>query len=128
MNSFKWLAAASLTALLAIPLAAHAADAKRGRVYYRMVCTLCHVEKTGAAIAPNGRTRAEWAAYLTADKHAKGKDTVKYYFSKEYRASIKSKNKAAEKYADIPDAELTEDVKVFLIAGAKDSDTPTSCD
>lgn len=71
---------------------AQAADAKRGRVYYRMVCTVCHMEKMGGPISPSSRKRAEWASYFQADKHDKGKDTVKQYLSKEYRASIKAKN------------------------------------
>ncbi len=64
---------------------------------------------------------------MQADKHAKGKDTVSKYISKAYRASIKSGNKAAEKFADTPDQELTDDIKAFLIKGAKDGDAPASC-
>ena len=56
-------------------------------------------------------TKAEWNAYLQKDKHAKGKDTVKQYFSKSYRASIRSQNKAADKFADLPDEELFEDLR-----------------
>ena len=128
MKLLKPLASGLLLAMMAVTFAAQAADAKRGRVYYRMVCTVCHMEKAGGPISPNSKTKAQWASYLQADKHAKGKDTVKYYFSKEYRASIKAKNQAAAKYADVADAELIEDVKTFLNAGAMDSDTPTSCD
>ena len=90
------------------------ADWKRGRVYFRMVCTACHVEK-GGSIAPSTKTMAEWNAYLLADKHAKGKD------------SVKATNKAAEKYADVPEKDLYEDVKAFLIKGAKDGEAPASC-
>ena len=72
-------------------------------------------------------TKAEWAAYIKADKHAKGKDTVKQYLSKSYRASIKAQNKAAEKFADVPDEELLEDLKAFAARGAKDGDSPASC-
>ena len=107
---------------------AYDADWKRGRVYYRSVCTSCHAVAPIGSINPSTKTKAEWAAYLKADKHAKGKDTVKNYFSKEYRASIKAKNQAAAKYAEIPEADLFEDVRAFLAMGAKDSDTPTSCD
>jgi hypothetical protein len=102
------------------------ADWKRGRVYYRMVCTACHVEK-GGSIAPSTRTMAEWNAYLLADKHAKGKDTVRLYASQKYRDSVKASNKAAEKYADVPEKDLYEDLKAFLIKGAKDGDSPASC-
>jgi hypothetical protein len=122
----------SLAALVAILLlgtatAAQAeADWKRGRIYYRMVCTACHVHQ-GGAIAPSTKTMAEWNAYLAADKHAKGKDSVKYYVSQKYRESVKATNKAAEKYADVPEKDLYEDLKAFVIKGAKDGDSPASC-
>ena len=108
---------------------AHAADGdwKRGRVYYQKVCTDCHTAKAGSAIAPNTRTMADWGTYLNADKHAKGKESLKKYTSKEYRASIKANNKAAEKYADVPDEQLFTDVKAFMLKGAKDGDSPASC-
>ena len=108
---------------------ANAADGdwKRGRVYYQRVCTDCHTAKAGGPIAPNARSMAEWTTYLNADKHAKSKDSLKQYVSKEYRASIKATNKAAEKYADIPDEQLFNDIKSFMLKGAKDGDSPASC-
>ena len=106
---------------------AYDADWKRGRVYYRQVCTSCHMAQVNKQFGPNEKTKADWAAYLTADKHAKGKDSVKQYYSKAYRASIKASNKAAEKFADTPDQELMDDVKAFLIRSAKDGDAPASC-
>jgi cytochrome c5 len=118
---------ATAAALLALSAHAYDADWKRGRVYYRSVCTSCHVAMPVGSINPSSKTKAEWAAYLQADKHARGKDTVKAYYSKAYRASIKSGNKAAEKFADTPDAELFEDVKAFLLKGAKDGDAPANC-
>ena len=118
--------AASLT-LLAGTASAYDGDWKRGRVYYRSVCTACHAAQAGGSIAPSAMTKAEWAAYLKADKHAKGKDSMKQYLSKPYRASIKAQNKAAEKFADVPDEELFEDMKTFVIKGAKDGDSPASC-
>ena len=102
-------------------------DWKRGRVYYQKVCTDCHSAKAGGAIAPNTRTMADWTSYLKADKHAKGKDSLKKYASKEYRASVKATNKAAEKYADIPDEQLFNDIRTFMLKGAKDGDSPASC-
>jgi cytochrome c5 len=118
--------------LLGCGLAASAASAadgdwKRGRVYYQKVCTDCHTAKAGAPIAPNARTMADWTAYLNADKHAKGKESLKKYASKEYRSSIKATNKAAEKYADVPDEQLFTDIKTFMLKGAKDGDSPASC-
>jgi hypothetical protein len=105
---------------------AYDGDWKRGRVYYRGVCTNCHSSK-GATFAPNQYTKAEWTAYLTGDKHAKGADTVKQYVSAAYRTSIKDANKVAEKFLDAPDAELMEDIKAFVMNGAKDGESPASC-
>jgi len=131
MKLHKPLVSALLLCVIGAPFAASAADGdwKRGRVYYRMVCTACHSEPAGGGktIAPTSKTKAEWAAYIQADKHAKGKDSLKSYVSKEYRAKIKATNKAAEKYADVPDQELLNDIKAFVIKGAKDGDSPASC-
>jgi cytochrome c5 len=121
--------AAAACALLAASWSAQAYDSdwKRGRVYYRSVCTSCHVAMPVGSINPSSKTKAEWTAYLQADKHAKGKDKVSQYVGKPYRASIKAGNKAAEKFADVPDQELADDVKAFLVKGAKDGDAPASC-
>ncbi len=123
------IAALALASVVGATTAASAYDAnwKRGRVYYRGVCTGCHATKRDEAIAPNNYTIAEWTAYLDADKHNKGADTVKKYMSVEYRASIKDGNKVAAKFADTPDAELLADVRAFVVKGAKDGDAPASC-
>lgn len=129
MKSVKPIAAAVLLTLFGASFSASAYDAdwKRGRIYYRSVCTSCHVAMPVGSINPSAKTMAEWSSYIQADKHAKGKDTVKQYVSKSYRASIKSANKAAEKFADVPDQELLDDIKAFLIKGAKDGEAPASC-
>lgn len=119
------LAAALLT--LSVGVAAYDGDWKRGRIYYRSVCTACHAAQAGGSIAPSTMTIAEWEAYLKADKHAARKDSLRQYVGKPYRASIRAQNKAADKFADVPDAELFEDVKAFVIKGAKDGDAPASC-
>lgn len=106
---------------------AYDGDWKRGRVYYRSVCTACHAAQAGGSIAPSTMTKAQWDSYLQADKHAKSKDSLKQHISKTYRASIRSQNKAAEKFADVPDTELFEDIKAFVVKGAKDGDAPASC-
>ena len=106
---------------------AYDSDWKRGRIYYRQVCTACHTAEIKKAIDPNGRTMAEWAAYFQADRHNKGKDTVKQYFSSQYRGSIKSKNAAAAKFSAVPEKDLLEDVKAFLHKSAKDGDSPAGC-
>lgn len=128
MSSFVPLAIASLAVLFAATsVRAEEANWKRGRIYYRSVCTSCHTAEPVGSIAPSTRTKAEWAAYLKADKHAAGKDTVSRYLSQAYRAEIKASNKAAEKFADLSDADLTADVAAFLTRGAKDGDEPASC-
>lgn len=122
-------AATVVAALLAATTAAQAYDPdwKRGRLYFRAVCTACHVDSPVGSIAPSTRLKVEWVAYLGADKHAKGKDTVSQYLSQSYRKSIAAGNRAAAKFADVPDAELGADVKAFLLKGAKDGDAPASC-
>ncbi len=121
------LAAGAMLSLVAASAFAYDADWKRGRVYYRSVCTSCHVASPIGSINPSTKTKAEWATYLKADKHAKGKDTVKQYVSKAYRNSIKAGNKAAEKFANVPDQELLDDIGAFLNKGAKDGDSPATC-
>jgi cytochrome c2 len=127
-------AAAVATALLAGATQATAAsdpgDKKIGRVYFKMVCTVCHMTQTGKAIPPNSRTMAEWRTYLDADRHdksGKSKSTVHYYISQEYRKSVQDTNKAAQKFIDVPNDQLYANVRAFVISGAKDSDTPASC-
>ncbi len=122
-----WMAGSVVVVTLFPALAQAEADWKRGRVYYRMVCTQCHAEKAGGAISPSVKTKAEWSAYFKADKHAKGKDAVKFYFSNQFRDSIKATNKAAAKFADVPEADLSADVMEFLQKGAKDGDAPARC-
>ena len=113
--------------LCSAPVLAAESDWKRGRIYYRSVCTSCHVAMPIGSINPSTKSKVEWFAYLKSDKHAKGKDTVSQYVSKTYRASIKSANKAAEKFADIPDQDMAADLDAFLQKGAKDGDAPASC-
>jgi mono/diheme cytochrome c family protein len=113
--------------LAASAVSAADGDWKRGRVYYQKVCTDCHTAKAGGPIAPNTRTMADWTTYLNADKHGKGKEPLKMYVSSAYRNNIKSTNKAAEKYADVPEQQLFNDVKTFMLKGAKDGDSPASC-
>ncbi len=124
----KLLTAIALSGML-MSLVAQAADGnwKRGRIYYRMVCTACHTDQPGGSISPASMTIAEWGAYLDADKHAKGKDSVSYYVSREYRESVKDSNKAAAKFLEMPAEALMADVRAFVIHGAKDSDNPARC-
>ena len=112
-----------------VSLSAQAVDGnwKRGRIYYRMVCTACHTDQAGGSISPATMSIADWNAYLDADKHAKGLDSVSNYVSKVYRESIKDSNKAAAKFIKMSNDELMADVRAFVIHGAKDSDNPARC-
>jgi mono/diheme cytochrome c family protein len=129
MRSFTPLTAATLLALLGASFSAHAYDAdwKRGRLYYRSVCTACHTASPIGAVSPSTKSKADWTAYMVTDKHAKGKEAVSKYVGKAYRDSIKDSNKTAAKFADTPDKELIEDIKSFLLKGAKDGEAPASC-
>lgn len=129
MKSSPTVLALLALGLLAAPFASLAGDGdwKRGRIYYRMVCTACHAEKAGGAISPTTKTMAEWQAYIKADKHAKGKDSLKYYVSTKYRDSIKASNKAAAKLGGVSDEDLMNDIKAFVTKGAKDGDAPAKC-
>lgn len=106
-------------------------DKKIGRVYFKMVCTVCHMTQAGKAIPPNTRSMSEWRAYLDANKHDKtGKSnrSVRNYLDQEYRKSIQDKNKAAQKFVSVPNDQMYAHVRTFLVSGAKDSDTPASCE
>lgn len=129
MKAYKKILTACMLTALMTPFMAQAGEGnwKKGRIYYRMVCTDCHKDHAGGPISPATKTKAEWAAYLDADSHAKDKDKVSFYVSKEYRESIKATNRAAAKFIKIPDASLMADVKAFVIHGAKDSDNPARC-
>ena len=105
---------------------------KKGRIYYKMVCTECHIEQAGGAISPSEKTKAEWADYFEKNLHGPQDEPAKYaasYFvSREYRDSIKDTNRAAKKMLKIPYYKLLEDVKAFLNHTAKDSDQPSRCE
>jgi hypothetical protein len=121
-----------VAALGAISLVASAydGDLKRGRLYFRQICTTCHQATIGKAIAPNERLKADWSAYVKADKHdksGKSNPSVMYFTTKAYRETIKGESKVAEKLLNANDAELYADVQAWLLYGAKDSDNPSGC-
>jgi len=129
MKFYKKVFIICMLGVLISPLMALSADGnwKKGRIYYRKVCTDCHKGESCGAIAPSTKTKAEWALYLDADSHAKGKDKVSYYVSKEFRESIKKTNRAAAKFLKVPASALMSDVRAFVIYGAKDADNPARC-
>lgn len=134
MKRHKSVFAVLVVILLAVSPVVEAAKGnwKKGRIYYRMVCTDCHVNQAGGKISPAEKTKAEWADYFEKNIHgpqdAPAKYAASYFVSKEYRESIKDTNRAAAKMLKIPDEQLLEDVKAFLIHTAKDSDQPSRCE
>ena len=105
-------------------------DHRKGRLYYRSVCTSCHQEMAKKSIPPNAYTKAQWTAYFKADKHdktGKSKTSLKYYTSRAYRESVKAGNKIAEKFIEVPDAEMHAHLRAWVIYGAKDSETASGC-
>ncbi len=107
-----------------------AANKKRGQVYFKMVCTVCHMQAIAKSIPPSSRTMEQWRVYLDADRHDASGTTnpsVRYFMSQEYRQEIQDENKAAKKFLSLPDDQINADVREFVISGAKDSDTPASC-
>ena len=135
MKTLLTIMALAMAMVAYAPVQAYSADAengdwKVGRVYYRFVCTACHKDVAGYVISPNEMTKAEWWAYLSADQHDKSgrtEPTLNYYTSQAYRGAIKDTNKAAEKFIDMPDADMAANIRAWAIYGAKDSDTASSC-
>ena len=128
-----------ITALVAVMLglspvanAAKKGNWKNGRIYFKMVCSECHAKEAGGKISPAEKTKAEWTAYFEKNIHgpqdAPTKYTASYFVSKDYRESIKDTNRAAKKMLKVPEDQLLEDVKAYLLHTAKDSDQPTTCD
>ena len=134
MKYHKGLLAALVILLLGMSSVVEAAKGnwKKGRIYYRMVCTDCHVKEAGGKISPAEKTKAEWIEYFEKNIHgpqdAPAKYAASYFVSREYRESIKDTNRAAAKLLKVPDEQLLEDVKEFLIHTAKDSDQPSRCE
>ncbi len=133
MKNRKGLFVGLLVVLLGFSSLAEArGNWKKGRIYYRMVCTECHIEQAGGAISPSEKTKVEWVDYFEINLHGPQDEPAKYaasYFvSREYRESIKDTNRAAKKMLKIPDDKLLEDVKEFLNHTAKDSDQPSRCE
>ena len=134
MNIYKNVIAVTMAGVLISPFVAQAADGnwKKGRIYYQMVCSECHLKEAGGKIAPAEKTKAEWLDYFEKNIHgpqdAPTKYTASYFVSKEYRESIKDTNRAAKKMLKIPEDKLLEDVKAFVVHTAKDSDQPSRCE
>lgn len=110
---------------------AEAGDPRLGRLYFRSVCTECHVRMIGKAIPPNTKTVAEWTGYMDADRHDasnRPESKLSHFTSRAFRQSIRAENKVADKFIAVEDAHMFANVRAWLIGSAKDSDNPASCD
>ena len=122
-----------ISLILTSSFGAFAADKpnkKRGQVYFKMVCNVCHMSTAERTIPPAIYTMEYWGTYFDADAHDKtGKTNAKisYYLSTEYRKSISDTNKAAKRFMKLSNEQLFADVRKFAVNGAKDSDTPATC-
>jgi hypothetical protein len=129
---FVTLLTAVLLGVSSVAEAANEGNWKRGRIYFRMVCTDCHIKEAGGKIPPAEKTKAEWADYFARNLHgpqdATPKYAASYFVSREYRESIKGTNRAAAKLLKVPEEQLWKDVEAFLIHRAKDSDRPSRCE
>ena len=106
-------------------------DPRLGRLYYRSICTDCHVAQIGNGIPPNDRTIAEWRNYLSDDRHAPGsafESRVSDYTSQAHRESIKEHNLVAQRFLSVSDEQMFANVRAWLVSSAKDSDRPAGCD
>jgi hypothetical protein len=106
-------------------------DPRLGRLYFRSICTDCHVATTGKAIPPNQLTIAEWQSYLDADRHdASGRSApqVSAFTGRAYRESIQGSNKVAQRFVSVDDAVMLANVRAWLVSAAKDSDRPSGCE
>jgi hypothetical protein len=135
MKHYKLLITVLVAIMLGLSPVANAAKKgnwKKGRIYFKMVCSDCHAREAGGKISPAEKTKAEWLDYFDKNIHGPQEGTHKYtasYFvSKEYRESIKNTNRAAKKMLKVPEDQLLEDVKAYLLHTAKDSDQPTTCE
>ncbi len=64
---------------------------KRGRVYYRQVCTDCHQTMAVKSISAQRKDQGRSASTIAADKHdatKKSNPSLKYATSRTYRDSI----------------------------------------
>jgi mono/diheme cytochrome c family protein len=99
-----------LLAPLSAP-AAYAADQQKGseskgRFFFRQTCKNCHTKgAAGGEITPLNKTQAQWKAYFSSGKHAKGREPL----------------------TKVMDPVQLRDVAAFLHEHAADSLQPETC-
>jgi len=116
MNRKYWSQLVSLLVMgllvTAVAFAAPKVNPKKGKVFYRNNCRVCHDGSTDAAeLSPNSRTMEQWGRKFEA-----GEVVTE-------RCVARAKEKVG--------TELTEqdllDIQAYLVHHAADSDQPASC-
>lgn len=116
MNRKSWskLAALLVMGLLvtAVTIAAPRVNPKKGKVFYRNNCRVCHDGSSDAAeLSPNTKTMEQW--------------------SREFEDGEEIKKACVARVKEKVGTELTEqdllDIQAYLVHHAADSDQPASC-
>jgi mono/diheme cytochrome c family protein len=92
---------------LAVAAAEPKGSETKGKFFFKKNCKTCHAKgkKEASEVTPLTKTQAQWKAYFTAGKHAKGKEDL-------------SKMLTPEQLVD---------VETFLVNHASDSPQPETC-
>lgn len=111
-SRIKQLVAVSFAVLLIWSLAlAGGANTKKGKVFFKTNCRVCHDGKTKPALTPMTKTIAQWEKSF-----AKGGPVLSGCV-----ARVKDKTGTALTDQDIAD------MRAYLVAHAADSDQPATC-
>lgn len=116
MNRKHWSKLLSLIVMglliTAVAIAAPKVNPKKGKVFYRNNCRVCHDGNTDAAeLSPNTKTMEQW--------------------SRKFEDGEVVKKSCVARAKDKVGTELTEqdllDIQAYLVQHAADSDQPASC-
>ncbi|MCK7579406.1 MAG: hypothetical protein MZV65_29250 [Chromatiales bacterium] len=112
--------------VLGLPLLAQAeGDWKRGRVYYRMVCTACHVEQASGAIAPEHQDQGRMDGLPAGRQARQGQGHASSTTSARTTATAsRPPTRRPRSSPTCPNRSCSRIVKAFVITGAKDGDAP----
>lgn len=112
-RTLRYVAVVALVVVLVISLAiAGAANTKKGKVYFKNNCRVCHDGKTpkAATLTPMTKTQAMWQKAFAPGGAAHG-----------CAARVKEKTGTALTEQDLAD------IAAYLVQHAADSDQPATC-